>query len=130
MRNCNNFSANIVVESINTVGVNKTVSNPQTSLDAFINLSKHVESVLYTIFCNSVLVVSSSNNHFAVVLEDKVALLGGDAAQLSILGPVDCFGLDFNPTYKVLQCTNKLKTLLKVQLYRFYMEIFLIFLIF
>ena len=114
MRNCNNFSANIVVESINTVGVNKTVSHPQTSLNAFINLSKNVESVLYTIFSNSVLVVSSSNNHFAVVLEDKVALLGGDAAQLSILGPVDRLGLDFNPTYKVLQSTNKLKTLLKV----------------
>ena len=113
MRNSNNLSTNIVVESINTVGVNKTVSNPKTSLDAFINLSKHVERVLYTIFSNSILIIRSSSNHLVLVLEDKVALLGGDAAQLSVLGPVDCLGLDFNATYKILRFKNISLTFVK-----------------
>ena len=40
MRNSNNLSSDIVVESVHAVGVDKTVTNPQPRLDTFCHLYK------------------------------------------------------------------------------------------
>ena len=102
MWNRNNLSANIIVESINTVSINKTIPNPETSLNRLIHLTKHIKSVLNAILGYLVLVFGGRCDGLVVKLEDKVAFLCGDTAELSVLGPVDSLRLDFNTTNKFL----------------------------
>ena len=39
MSDCDNLTAHVIIETVNRVGVDEAVSNPQSSLNDFLNLS-------------------------------------------------------------------------------------------
>lgn len=43
MGNCDNFSSNVVVESVHRAGVNKAVANPQACFHNLLNLTKNLQ---------------------------------------------------------------------------------------
>ena len=49
MGNCDNLAANVVVESVDTVGVDEAVSNPEAGLDGLCDLTQHVKGILNSI---------------------------------------------------------------------------------
>ena len=42
MSNSDNFSSNIIIESVYSVSVNETVSNPDTSLNTILDFTTHL----------------------------------------------------------------------------------------
>ena len=47
MRNSNNLSSNIVVESVHTVGVDEAIANPQAGLYAFCHLISRIQTFTF-----------------------------------------------------------------------------------
>ena len=91
------LSSDVVVESVDAVGVDEAISDPESGLDSLAHLSQNIKSVLYPILTNFLWIVCSGSDIVRDVLEDEVRLLGYNAAELPSLAPVDRLGLDLDP---------------------------------
>ena len=50
MRDGDDFSTDVVVESVDAVGVDEAVASPQTGLDTFLNFTQNIESCFDSVF--------------------------------------------------------------------------------
>ena len=92
------LSTDVVVEPVDAVGVDEAVSDPESSLDGLADLPQHIECVLYAVLANFLRVVSSGSDVVRDVLQDEVGLLRDDTDELASLAPVNCLGLDLDPS--------------------------------
>jgi len=86
MSNGDNLAANIIVEPVDAVGVDETVTNPKASLDALLNLTEHLESCLNaSILSQSFFGLQALGYGIGVVAQHEVAVFGRNADQLAVL---------------------------------------------
>ena len=88
MWNGDDLTTNIVIQAIDTIGVNETIANPFAGFYWFLDLTKDIKCVINTVFANTFFSLLSSGHRFAIEFQDKVGLFSANTNHISIFWPI------------------------------------------